>query len=418
MDPKKMFFFLISGLILISGSAFADIDMKEGEWEHTIEMVMEGMPFSMPPTKVNVCVTKDDLIPDEKDNANCKTIYEKVTGNTVSYKTECVDKGEKVEMEGNITYSGTSYKGQMAMKSSNGREDAMKMKLSGRYLGKKCSDKALTKEKIQKNTEEAERLIKQRDDQEAKMMAERNKYLDIVEEAKSFNPNLNDKGACALKSLKPEDITICDSAIGKLNMPRGVWEIGIKEAQYLPGVKPPADIQGSGDEKKQECVGMYNGPEGTTGDLPVFGSEAKSGIEKISFDNMTQTIKTDIKRVGNRIIWKKRHEMFDSVKRKTTAIETAGEIAYNSNTYKSFVVSKMIDEDGTPFSLQIQKITGRLTDINPRTYVTGRAYSGESFCIEDPKGRDRTGRDYTSSSGSAGGGAKDKINKLKGLIRW
>jgi hypothetical protein len=128
MDPRRVFVFLIfgliSGLILISGSAFADIDVKEGEWEHTIEMVMEGMPFSMPPTKVNICVTKDDLVPGNKtDDDNCKKIYGKVNGNTVSFKTECMeDNGTKTEAEGEITYSGTSYKGQITSKSSGGKK--------------------------------------------------------------------------------------------------------------------------------------------------------------------------------------------------------------------------------------------------------------------------------------------------------
>ena len=37
-------------VICFSGSAIAGVNMQEGNWETTVEMTMEGLPFPMPPT--------------------------------------------------------------------------------------------------------------------------------------------------------------------------------------------------------------------------------------------------------------------------------------------------------------------------------------------------------------------------------
>lgn len=112
--------------------------MQEGKWESTMQMTMEGMQFSIPSFKTTQCVTKEDLVPktSEKEE-NCKRINYKVVGNTVVWKVECVDKGTKTESEGEITYSGSSYKGTMRGKitEKGGETRNFSMKLAGRRIG-------------------------------------------------------------------------------------------------------------------------------------------------------------------------------------------------------------------------------------------------------------------------------------------
>ncbi len=120
------------------------VDIKEGMWENTIEMKMEipGMPFSMPATKFSSkqCLTKKDAVPNTADKEQkCDVKDYKVAGNKVTWKIKCTDKQGTIEGEGEVTYSGASYSGNMKMKSSSTDKSApsanMAYKLSGKYLG-------------------------------------------------------------------------------------------------------------------------------------------------------------------------------------------------------------------------------------------------------------------------------------------
>ncbi len=97
-----------------AGAAEAGVDMQEGNWETTVEMTMEGMPFPMPPTtyRSTQCLTKKDLVPStaEKDQ-KCEVRSRKATGNTVSWTVVCRDADGTSEGQGEITYSGSTYKG-------------------------------------------------------------------------------------------------------------------------------------------------------------------------------------------------------------------------------------------------------------------------------------------------------------------
>lgn len=137
---------LLTGFVCFSGYASADVNMQEGQWETTIEMKMEGMPFPMPPitSKVSQCLTKKDMVPDTANkDQKCEVRNRKVSGNKVSWTVICSDKDGRSEGEGEITYSGSTYKGVIKTKIfSKGSAKPMisTMKLAGKRTGN-CTNK-------------------------------------------------------------------------------------------------------------------------------------------------------------------------------------------------------------------------------------------------------------------------------------
>ena len=121
----------------------AAVDMHEGEWETTMEMKMEGMPKAMPPIKRKQCITKDNMIPQHRQgNKNCKVKSQKLVGNKLTWTAECVDRGSKTEMQGEITYSGDSYRGNITVREKGTSRQVMVSTgvLSGHRIGE-CTDK-------------------------------------------------------------------------------------------------------------------------------------------------------------------------------------------------------------------------------------------------------------------------------------
>jgi hypothetical protein len=144
MDRRKAWIaisaFLIMSGLWASGSAGADLDMKEGKWETTSETVMEGMPYQMPVQKSTHCVTRKEMIPmSSEDRERCKILSQNVRGNTITYKMKCTDKEGIADIEGETTYAdnGTSYRGNTSMKVTDkkGKATTMKMKVTGRRIG-------------------------------------------------------------------------------------------------------------------------------------------------------------------------------------------------------------------------------------------------------------------------------------------
>jgi len=120
----------------------AAINMHEGEWETTMEMKIEGMPYAIPPVKTTQCITKDNLVPRQEGNKNCKMKSQQVVGNKLTWSAECVERGSTTEMQGEITYSGDSYKGNITVKrkDESGKVMVTTGVMSGRRIGE-CTDK-------------------------------------------------------------------------------------------------------------------------------------------------------------------------------------------------------------------------------------------------------------------------------------
>ena len=124
--PKQLILPLTLASFFAATPALAAPNMEEGNWEITTKMEMVGMPFAMPPTKHNQCMTKKEAIPDQsRKGQDCTTTDQKMTGDTVSWRMQCKDKDGLTEGEGKITYAGKSYDGAMQMK----------MSFSGRHTG-------------------------------------------------------------------------------------------------------------------------------------------------------------------------------------------------------------------------------------------------------------------------------------------
>jgi hypothetical protein len=117
--------------------ALAAPNLEEGNYEVTMKMEMEGMPFAMPPVKHNQCMTKKELVPDTSQKGqDCVVKDQKIVGDTLNWKVECNGKDGKTEGEGKITYAGKTYDGLMKMKmTQKGETMNMKMAFQGKHTG-------------------------------------------------------------------------------------------------------------------------------------------------------------------------------------------------------------------------------------------------------------------------------------------
>lgn len=148
----------VAAVLVLAGAAGAAESIREGKWEFTSEMQMEGMPqmpalppgVTLPPgislsTRGNTmrstmvkCITKDDLVPasDQKTDNKCKTTKMERKGNTINWSTVCTDKEMKMTGDGVATYTGEVMDSAMTM-TAQGQGQAMKqvVKTKGKYLG-------------------------------------------------------------------------------------------------------------------------------------------------------------------------------------------------------------------------------------------------------------------------------------------
>ena len=147
-----------------------------------------------------------------------------------------MDKEATMEGEGEVTYSGSSYKGTMAMKmiEKSGKAQNMKMNLSGRRIGE-CTDKDKRtvsvggREVQQMDSAQVERM---RAEAVTKAQAEsekRQKEQKARWEALAALPvPEEDPGSCVLSGENFQDPN-CESKVGKLNLKPGEWEITTQE---------------------------------------------------------------------------------------------------------------------------------------------------------------------------------------------
>ncbi len=141
---KMRYLCVTLGIVLGMGILFVftparALDMREGLWEHTMEVKMEGMPGApVMPFTTTKCVTKKDLVPQSSENkGNCRILDQKITGNKVVWKATCTEKDSVIESEGEITYSGTTYSGSQKTKitQKGGQVMISTAKMKGRRIG-------------------------------------------------------------------------------------------------------------------------------------------------------------------------------------------------------------------------------------------------------------------------------------------
>jgi hypothetical protein len=129
---------IFSVVLSMFWTACAFAELKEGLWEITTQVEMKGMPQSLPPTTMRQCITKNDAVPKNKDkNYDCKTISQKVSGNTVSYTVECKGKEGVMQTSGTTTYADTFMNGSSttSFKMKGQPEMTMANKMKGKYVG-------------------------------------------------------------------------------------------------------------------------------------------------------------------------------------------------------------------------------------------------------------------------------------------
>jgi hypothetical protein len=325
MSKGRLWTVLIAVVIILGASGTiplrAEVNMSEGKWEVTTQMTMEGMGFQIPATTTTQCITKENVVPSSEKEKNCKVLSHSIKGNTVTWKVKCVDKNVTTEGEGEITYSGNSYKGNMVatMTEGRGKPQTIKMNLSGKRIGE-CTDadrKAVDNLKAQAEKAQAQARPAQ-EEYEAKLRrAQELAKLTVPEDG----PN-----ACLLSEPN------CETKFGKLNLLEGQWEIVEEGTSSHAGAYTPAATQQS-----VKCL--------TERDAVSYTKEQACVVEK--------------KRSGNRITWK------NTCTYPGSTIEEKGGITYNGDTY-----------DG----VKVQKTTTKGMDTTTIAKLSGRR-TGDGNCI-------------------------------------
>ena len=125
---------LIVTLFLWTDVSVAGPNIKEGLWEITSKMEMEGMPFAMPATTHKKCLSSDDLVPQKEEKGQeCKVKSRNVKGNTVTWDMDCTGRGGKMNSKGEVTYEGTTMNGTMLISVEG--QPPMKNKVTGKRIG-------------------------------------------------------------------------------------------------------------------------------------------------------------------------------------------------------------------------------------------------------------------------------------------
>ncbi len=129
---------LAAAVLSAAGASAQDkANFKDGMWEITSTMTMEGMAMGSQTSTVKQCMKSDNPVPANK-NSNCKIDSLNISGNTVAWKMTCDNpQGGKVQSNGKMTYeNGTSFYGTMET-SFAGAQQEMKMQsdMRGHYVG-------------------------------------------------------------------------------------------------------------------------------------------------------------------------------------------------------------------------------------------------------------------------------------------
>ncbi len=130
-------------VIGIGFTAFAQGPRRDGLWEVTTEMQMEGMPMTIPPMTAQQCITPAEANDPSKSTPqgrgrggrgaqDCKVSDYKTEGNKVTWTMKC-EGPQPMTGTGELVYSGDTYTGTMKLDMSG--RGAMTMKYSAKRLG-------------------------------------------------------------------------------------------------------------------------------------------------------------------------------------------------------------------------------------------------------------------------------------------
>lgn len=130
---KKIIVAILS-LMVLPATIFAADTMRDGNWELTTSIEMPGMPFSIPPTKIEHCYTKEDVKDQKKTistDKNCTVTDLKQSGNKVTWKMKCTGENSG-NFSGVTVFKGDTYDSTMKMET---KDQTMNMKVKARRIG-------------------------------------------------------------------------------------------------------------------------------------------------------------------------------------------------------------------------------------------------------------------------------------------
>ena len=109
---------------------------QAGMWEITTKTIMKGAPMQMPPMTHKQCLTQEDFVPSNKTNKSCVIKDEKISGDKVTWTSECKTQGMTSTGSGEVIYNKDTMKGNVQMTSVvNGKEMKLMMEMSGKRVG-------------------------------------------------------------------------------------------------------------------------------------------------------------------------------------------------------------------------------------------------------------------------------------------
>ncbi len=117
MFKKINFIFTVMCVVfLFSMNSFA-LDFNPGEYQITSKIKMQGMPSGMPAQTITECVSEQDPIPKtDSSDQGCEVHNMKQNGNVITWEMECNQEGQKITSQGEMIYSGDSFKGTITTK--------------------------------------------------------------------------------------------------------------------------------------------------------------------------------------------------------------------------------------------------------------------------------------------------------------
>jgi hypothetical protein len=133
---RFVFILLIQFILVVSIQAF---EFKPGLYEITSKMEMPGMPVDMPSQTFTYCMTEQNFVPPSNNaqNQNCKIKNIKKQGNTIFWTMECIQEGQTMISEGEMTFKGDMFEGKSIMKMG---PQADNMTMTAIMTGKRLSD--------------------------------------------------------------------------------------------------------------------------------------------------------------------------------------------------------------------------------------------------------------------------------------
>jgi Protein of unknown function (DUF3617) len=114
------------------------LDFQPVKYEITSKVEMPGMPGTIPPQTITQCIAEQDPLPNQNpENQECKIVDMKQTDNTITWKMECDQRGQKITSTGSMTYKGDSFEGTIL---TNMGPQAGNMTMTTIITGKRLSD--------------------------------------------------------------------------------------------------------------------------------------------------------------------------------------------------------------------------------------------------------------------------------------